>query len=127
MNAFYVEHNHATYNGNCNELCDIRSFKGHSGMYDVIGFYDGITGNYNFLAKHQEEYWNITKWYLHTVSEDIFTLDDLENHLRDEVENDFILDFVSTDYDVFIEELHIKSDMQETTYQNERSFYFTQI
>lgn len=111
MNAFYVEHNHATYNGNCDGLCDIRSFKGHSTLYDVIGFYDGRTGNYNFLAKHQGEYWNITKWYLHTVSGDIFTLDDLENYLRDKVENDFILDFVSTDYDIFIEELHIKSDM----------------
>lgn len=127
MNAFYVEHNHATYNGNCDGLCDIRSFKGHSNMYDAIGFYDELTGNYNFLIKRHEEYWNITNWYLHTISEDIFTLDDLENQLRNEIENDFILDFVSTDYDVFIEELQIKNDMQFPTYQNEHSFSFTQI
>lgn len=111
MNAFYVEHNHATYNGNCDNLYDIKSFKGHSNLYDVIGFYDYLTGNYNFLTKSHEEYWNITEWYLNTISENIFTLDDLENHLRDKVENDFILDFVSTDYDVFIEELQIKNDM----------------
>ena len=111
MNAFCVEHNHATYNGNYDGLRDIKSFNGHSTLYDVIGFYDYLTGNYNFLVKPKEEYWNTIKWRLNTISKNIFTLDDLENQLRIKVENDFILDFVSTDYDVFIEELHLKSDM----------------
>ena len=124
MNAFPVEHNHATFNGGEDKLCNIYSFKGHGMLFDVVGFYDVESKAYHVIIKHRTDFWNNTRWHVRKYTK-IFTLDELEKVLQEDIEDDLMLYFVSSDYDVFIEELHLGSDMQETTYQNERSSNLT--